>query len=94
MEYEAPEVFRLLLALAVLPALWHFIRLLRVVPGRPAWITCLAAIYASYAFTILEGAFAPGLFNALQHSMYAVAGVAVAVGAIATRRSTRLRREG
>lgn len=93
MEFESAEVFRLALALALLPGLLFFIRRIRVVPGRAAWMTCLGAIYASYAFTIMEGVAAPGLFNMLQHAMYAVAAVAAAAGAIATRSSAELRGE-
>lgn len=92
MKYEASELLRLVVALAVLPGLLFFIKALRVVPARAAWMCCIGSIYASYVFTIVEGFLLPDLLNLLQHTMYGVAGVAAAVGAFATQRSADVRR--
>jgi len=72
---EPAEIFRLALALVVLPVFLSFSRRLRDARWKGSMIAAYYAITASYVLSIVEVFYAPDLFNMLQHLMYFVAGV-------------------
>lgn len=84
----ASEVARLVVALSMLPFLVFMTRNMRFVKKtRVAYVVLIAAIYASYVITIIEGFVAPDFLNALQHLAYGVAGLAAVIVAWQLRQS-------
>lgn len=81
-------VFRLVLALVVLPVILTFARRLRVVSDSKVWaIATVGAVYASYVFTLVEDVAMHDVLNLLQHVMYGVAGVCALRTAVVVRRT-------
>lgn len=74
-QIEAAEVFRLTLAVMVLPVFLFFVRRLRGAPWKRLMIAAYFTVMFSYVVSILENLFAPVLLNTVQHVAYAVAGV-------------------
>ncbi|MFA5844536.1 MAG: hypothetical protein WC971_06875 [Coriobacteriia bacterium] len=88
------EVFRLILAVIVLPVIATFARRLRVVSTATPWaVGAVGAIYASYVFSLAENMAMGDVFNMMQHVMYGVAGVCVLRTAVVIRRSVVLEQE-
>lgn len=74
-QIEAAEVFRLTLAVLVLPVFLFFSQRLRGAPWKKSMIAAYLIITFSYVVSILENLFAPTLLNTVQHVAYAAAGV-------------------
>lgn len=74
-QIEAAEVFRLTLAVMVLPVFLFFSKRLRGAPWKRPMIAAYLTVTFSYVVSILENLFAPLLLNTVQHVAYAVAGV-------------------
>jgi hypothetical protein len=69
------EVYQLILAALAVPLILR--SLLNIdVPGERPVIVGLSAMGLAYLFTVIEGFYAPELFNTLEHAMYAVSGLA------------------
>ena len=79
------EVLQLVLAAVLAPMIIISLRGSKM-PSAPYIAVALVAITLSYIFTVLEGFWAPGLFNLLEHAMLAVAGTFFAVSAWMGRR--------
>lgn len=72
---QQTEVHQLLVAVIVLPLIYQSLRNIDL-PGERPIIVGLSAMLLAYVFTLVEGYYAPELFNTLEHAMYAVSGVA------------------
>jgi len=84
---EPAEVFRLTLAILVMPVFLSFARRLRGASWIRPMIAAYTAITFSYVMSILEALWAPELFNTLQHFAYLVAGVFWVLVVLDLRRS-------
>lgn len=72
---EQAEIYQLIVAVLLVPLIFRSLFSIDV-PGERPVIVGLLAMGLAYLFTVLEGFYAPELFNTLEHAMYAVSGVA------------------
>ncbi len=75
MKVEGAELFRLALALLVLPVFLSFSRRLRDADWVRPMVAAYAVITLSYVLSIAEVFLAPRLLNMFQHLAYFVAGL-------------------
>ena len=75
------EVYQLLIAVVLAPLIIHGLLSVQL-PGVRSIAVGVSAVAFAYVFTVLEGLSAQGLFNLIEHIMYAVAGIAFLVSSI------------
>ncbi|MDO8916172.1 MAG: hypothetical protein Q7W16_08845 [Coriobacteriia bacterium] len=88
--YQESEIVDLVMAVFLTPILFVVFRTVYLA-GRRWFVSGYLAVIAGYVFTVVEGYFAPDLFNTLEHVSYAVGGVCFAVGAWSVLTSARRR---
>jgi hypothetical protein len=71
--------------LVLAPIIIRSLRRVRL-PGKRAIVVGLSAMALAYIFTVLEGYYAPEVFNTLEHAMYATSGLAFLASAIGASR--------
>lgn len=86
--YQESEIVDLLMVLFLLPVMRASLGSIHL-EGRRFFIAGYLAIIAAYVFTIVEGFWIEGVFNALEHLSYTVAGVLFALGALVLLRASR-----
>jgi hypothetical protein len=85
MPFEPSEIVNLVLLITLAPLVLMAVR--RVLPVTPKSVyVAVAAMSGAYVFTILEGFAFTDLFNLVEHSCLAVAGVAFLVCVVQVRR--------
>jgi hypothetical protein len=72
--YQESEIVDLLMAVFLTPIMYVAFRQL-VLPGKRWFAFGYLAMMAGYVFTIVEGYYSPDVFNLLEHSAYALAGI-------------------
>jgi hypothetical protein len=82
---QATEAYQLIAALVLAPIIIRSLRRIRL-PGKRPIVVGLAAMALAYVFTVLEGYYAPEVFNTLEHAMYAASGLAFMASAVEAAR--------
>ena len=78
---QASEAYQLIVAVVIAPLIIRSLRSIDL-PGTRPIVVGISAMAAAFIFTVIEGFYAPELFNTLEHAMYAVSGVAFLWSAI------------
>jgi phosphoglycerol transferase MdoB-like AlkP superfamily enzyme len=78
--YQESEIVDLLMVVFLTPIMYAAFRNL-VLPGKRWFVFGYVAMLAGYVFTVVEGYYAPDVFNLLEHCSYALAGIGFAGGA-------------
>lgn len=78
---QPTEAYQLIVAVIVVPLIVRSLRSIDLPGKRPIGIG-IGAMILAFVFTILEGYYAPEVFNTLEHAMYAASGVAFLWSAI------------
>jgi ABC-type Na+ efflux pump permease subunit len=91
---EPNEILRFAVAVGLAPLVAVLARKLRLSSARWPFFAMYSAIATSYLMTILGSAFAPDLFNLLEHASSAVGAIAFALAARAFRRDVAKTRGG
>ena len=78
---QASEAYQLVVAIVLAPLIIRSLRSIDL-PGTRPIVVGISAMAVAFVFTVVEGFYAPELFNALEHAMYAVSGVAFLWSAI------------
>jgi uncharacterized membrane protein AbrB (regulator of aidB expression) len=86
---ESAEVFRLALAVGLIPVVWRLGRHLRFPEARLPFALMYVAITAAYAATAFEEGVARDVLNIAQHGLSAAAGLAFVWTANALRTEAR-----
>lgn len=79
---QQSEIIALALAVALIPVVVWTYRGIDL-PYKPLLAVGLAAILGAYAATVTESFIAPGPLNALEHLLYAIAGVSFGILGVA-----------
>lgn len=87
---EPAELFRLALALIVLPVFLSFTRRLRDADWARPMVAAYVVITLSYVLSIAEAFFAPRLLNMFQHLAYLAAGLLWVLVVLGMRRTGHL----
>ena len=82
---QATEAYQLIAAFILAPLIIKTVNAMHL-PGKRTAVAGLLAMAAAYVFTVLEGYYAPGAFNTLEHAMYAVSGIAFLWSAVTAGR--------
>ena len=72
---QATEAYQLIAAVVLAPLIIRTLRHLNL-PAKRANVVGLISMAVAFVFTVVEGYYAPEVFNTLEHAMYAVSGLA------------------
>lgn len=91
--YQGSEIVDLLMAVFLTPLIFAAFRTIRL-PGKRWFVFAYAVMMCAYVFTIVEGYYAPDVFNMLEHFSYALSGLGFVGGTWALLVDARGRRSG